>query len=153
MSIREIKQLVDIFCQRVLTNKTTYILLDYRNNVLKYFLNNTSTIQTPTTNNVQQQHFDGNSHKPPPQHTTATQQLTTVESVEMDIGEIKQLVEIFCWRVLSNKSTFISVEYRNNELKYFAQLYRLDDHPQQPLPPHRTGNSITHISGYDSINA
>ena len=136
MSIREIRQLVDIFCQRVLTNKTTYISLDYRNNVLKYFLNNAST-----THNVQQHQIDGN-----PQQPTTTQQLTTIEAVEMNIREIKQLIDFFCQRVLTNKTSYILLEYRNRELKYFVQLQRINGNPHHRTPPqtrytHRIGNT------------
>ena len=151
MDTREIKQLVDIFCQRVLTNKTTYISLDYRNNVVKYFLNNAST-----THNVQQHQIDSNPQQPPPLYTSGTQQLSTLEAVEMNIREIKQLVDFFCCRVLTNKPTYILLNYRNLELKYFVQLQRIDGKPQQ-RPPHykpRIGtkhltNTITYIAGYE----
>ena len=120
MSIREIKYLVDFFNQRVQDNKTTYILLDYQNNVLKYSLNNASTIHTSTNNdNVQLHRIDGNSQQPPPPYSTTTQHLTPIEVMEMNIRVIKQLVDFFCQRVQDNKPSYILLEYRNNEFKYF----------------------------------
>ena len=149
MDTREIKQLVDFFCQRVQDNKTTYILLEYRNNVLKYSLNNAST--THTTNNVQQHQIDGNLQHPPPPYTTATQQLITLEAVKMNIRVIKHLVDFFYQRVRDDKTSYISLDYRNRELKFIVQLYHLDGSPQQPPPPHTTPSHYIRRIGNTTI--